>query len=762
MTGKRRPIFATLILATLMLFAFVQSALAETSGVYDYTISGGEVTITGYSGPGGSVQIPDTLGGAAVHGIGTSVFQNCTSLTSITIPDSVTHIWDFAFSGCSNLATVTRGDGLKSIGDCAFQDCSSLTTIMLPAGVTSIGGSAFSGCSSLTTVVIPVGVTSIRWKTFYRCSNLTTVTIPPGVSSIGDNAFDKCSNLATVTIPDSVSDIGQGAFEYCYRLERVNIPDGVTTIGGWAFFCTGLRSVTIPASVTSMGERAFCGASSLTSVTISSGVKSIGVGAFESCDYLTSVTIPASVTSIGNQAFYGCLALQSAVFLGDAPTMGFSVFAGARDFTAFYMSGGTGFTTPPGPWLGYRIAYADSNGRPYYTLNYYMPWGWTGGSITGNAAQTVAYGASGTAVTAVPDPGYHFTGWSDGKTSNPRIDTDATINLYIAPIFVPNTVTRIAGGDRYGTAAALARKGWDPTGKLDWTGVEHIVIANGEPGKESDPLSAAGLAGTYDAPVLTVQATKLPGATKTVITEIAKKNPGVKIHIVGGTSVVPDARWNEIKRIPGVSQVKDRFAGRDRFETSALMATRMVAVEGADAINGVILIAGDNPAAFYDALAASPVAYAQTMPMLSVQKNQIPTSVKNVLKTAALKDKPRYAASSATYIGSVPAAGATRMTTTSNRYTAATQIAKFASINRAWTSRADAALASKLPDALTGGAFLGRVGGVMLFTDSTSAIQSTSKAFITGNKASIWNGWVIGGTSVVPTAQESGFRNLLN
>ena len=323
-------------------------------------------------------------------------------------------------------------------------------------------------------------------------------------------------------------------------------------------------------------------------------------------------------------------------------------------------------------------------------------------------------------------------------------------------------VERVAGNDRYGTAAALARKGWDPTGSLAWSGVEHIIIANGEPGKESDPLSAAGLAGIYDAPVLTVQAKKLPSATKTVITEIAKKNPGVRIHIVGGESVVPVARWNDIKRIPGVSQVKDQFAGRDRFETSALMATRMVAVAGADAIKGVILIAGDNPAAFYDALAASPIACAQTMPMLSVQKTKIPTSVKNVLKTAALKDKPRYAASSATYIGSVPAAGALRMTTTSNRYTAATQITKFAAIDRDWTSRADTALASKLPDALTGGAFLGRVGGIMLFTDSAGSIQSTSEAFITGNKDGIVNGWVIGGTSVVPKAQETSFRNLLN
>ncbi len=404
-----------------------------------------------------------------------------------------------------------------------------------------------------------------------------------------------------------------------------------------------------------------------------------------------------------------------------------------------------------------------------FAINTYAitPTAGANGTISPGSPQTVAHGSSRT-FTVTPAAGYHIVnvtkdGISIGASSSvtfSNVTASHTIGATFARTVRP--VTRAYGSDRYGTAAALARKGWDPTGKLAWSGVKHIIVANGEPGKESDPLSAAGLAGVYDAPVLTVQVGKVPGATKTAITEIAKKNPGVRIHIVGGTAVVPDARWNDIKRIPGVSQVKDRFAGRDRYETSALMATRMVSVKGAAAVNGVILIAGDNPSAFYDALAASPVAYAQTMPMLSVKKGGVPTSVGNVLKSAALKGKPRYAASSATYIGSVPAAGATRMTTSSNRFTAATQIAKFVAVDRTWTSRADTALASKLPDALTGGAFLGRMGGIMLFTESSAGIQSTSKTFITTHKAKIDQGWVIGGTAVVPIAQETSFRSLLN
>jgi len=323
---------------------------------------------------------------------------------------------------------------------------------------------------------------------------------------------------------------------------------------------------------------------------------------------------------------------------------------------------------------------------------------------------------------------------------------------------VPGRVTRIAGTDRYGTAAALARKGWDPTGTKAWTGVRDIIIANGEPGKEPDPLTAAGLAGVYSAPVLTVQVGKVPTATKTVITEIARKNPGVRIHIVGGTSVVPDARWTDIRRIAGVGQVKDRISGSDRYGTSAAMATRMVSLVGPDAINGFILIAGDNPAGFYDALAASPIAYGNTMPMLSVKKGSIPSAVNNVLTTAGLTGKPRYSASSSAYIGA-PARGAIRLTSSSNRYTAATQIGNYA-IDQGWADAWNTAIASSLPDALTGGAFLGSRYGVLLFTDSSKSIQTGTKSFI-GNADWIMDGWVIGGTAVVPTNQESSFRNLI-
>ena len=326
-------------------------------------------------------------------------------------------------------------------------------------------------------------------------------------------------------------------------------------------------------------------------------------------------------------------------------------------------------------------------------------------------------------------------------------------------------VSRVAGKDRYDTAVRLARKGWDRNNTRAWTGVKHIIIANGEPGKEADPIGAAGLAGAYGAPVLLTQGSLVPGSTKATIAEIAKANPGVRVHLIGGTSVVPDARWNDIKAIKGVSSVKDRVSGSTRYSTSAAIARAIVRQMGEHRIQGVLVVAVDNPAAFYDALAASPIAYARTMPMIGVKKSTMESAAMNVLGNE-LAGKPIYFANSDAFVtrgvkmaisGSM---SPTSLATSSDRYTAATQIAQTA-VTRGWLSSADSGLAAKLPDALTGGTYIGMNGGVLLFTSSSSTVAPITKSYLTTHRAEVTHGWVIGGTAAVPAAQETTFRNLL-
>ena len=245
----------------------------------------------------GDLAIPSTLGGYPVTSIGSYAFYECSSLTSVEIPEGVTAIGDRAFRGCSSLTSVVIPEGVTMIDDYTFERCSSLTSVVIPEGVTSIGGSAFSECSSLTSVVIPEGVTSIGEWAFQNCSSLTSVVIPEGVTTIERWAFYGCRSLTSVVIPEGVTSIGDGAFNDCSSLASVVIPEGVTTIG----------------------TQVFSECSSLTSVVIPEGVTSIGYRAFWECSSLTSVVFPESLTSMREEAFYGCSSLTVMQFQGPPP-----------------------------------------------------------------------------------------------------------------------------------------------------------------------------------------------------------------------------------------------------------------------------------------------------------------------------------------------------------------------------------------------------------------------------------------------------------
>ena len=185
--------------------------------------------------------------------------------------------------------------GVTSIGYSAFRDCSSLTSVEIPNGIVSIDNFAFSGCSRLTEVVIPDSVTSIGYEAFKYCNNLTKLIIPNSVTSIGEYAFRGCSSLTEVVIPYSVTSIGGSAFSSCDSLTNIKIPDSVTSIGGGAFALCSLTNIKIPDSITSIGGWTFEDCSSLTEIVIPDSVTSIGSGAFRGCSSLTNVTFKNSV-----------------------------------------------------------------------------------------------------------------------------------------------------------------------------------------------------------------------------------------------------------------------------------------------------------------------------------------------------------------------------------------------------------------------------------------------------------------------------------
>lgn len=153
-------------------------------------ITSGEITLTDLE----SAQIGDCVTSI------TGTFDNCGSLTSVTISDSVTRIGDYAFRRCSSLTEVTIPSSVTSISGSAFQYCSSMTSVTIGSGVTSIGNWTFRNCSGLTEVTIPNSVTTIGNEAFRYCSSLRNATISSGVISIGDSAFRQCGSLTSVTV----------------------------------------------------------------------------------------------------------------------------------------------------------------------------------------------------------------------------------------------------------------------------------------------------------------------------------------------------------------------------------------------------------------------------------------------------------------------------------------------------------------------------------------------------------------------------------
>jgi len=332
--------------------------------------------------------IPDTLKEVIITSaaaIGENAFYNCSGITKIELPNTVTTIGENAFYGCNNLSKVNITDiaawcniefsnslsnplnyagllylnnnlvtilnipsSVKSIKEYAFAGCSGLTEIEIPNSVTTIGCGAFAGCSGLTEIEIPNNVTTIGEYAFYNCSGLTEIEIPNSVTTIGGDAFADCSGLTEIEIPNSVTTIGGGAFDGCNNLAKITLPfvgnGNDETFFGYIFGCDGdsSQSLYIPSSlkeviitgVTTIDGGAFEGCSGLTKIEIQNSVTTIDGGAFAGCSGLTEIEIPNSVTTIGGGAFKDCYGLIS-ITIGDGVTaIGKDAFSGCENLTS--------------------------------------------------------------------------------------------------------------------------------------------------------------------------------------------------------------------------------------------------------------------------------------------------------------------------------------------------------------------------------------------------------------------------------------------
>ena len=261
-----------------------------------------------------------------VTSICSSAFENCKSLTSVTLPSTITDVGSNAFKGCTGITSaavsVTSFNSSSSYFNSSdmFADCSSLTSVSVNQIALNYFSSIFD--NYITSVVIQEGVISIGYHSFCDYTNLESVTVPSSVKSVDSNAFSGCSALASVYYGGTLEDwctCESSNNSYGYDESSNKKTWSASVFSSPYDLYIGEQKVTeLKAdsftNIASLCENAFKNCKSLTSVTIPSSVTEIRSYTFSGCTALTSVTIPASVTKICSYAFQSCDALTEIVF----------------------------------------------------------------------------------------------------------------------------------------------------------------------------------------------------------------------------------------------------------------------------------------------------------------------------------------------------------------------------------------------------------------------------------------------------------------
>ncbi len=309
--------------------------VSEEYVLFDYELlDDGTAELTEYFGTDPDFEIPETIDGYTVTSIGKKMFHNIDLyqgvVTSVTLPDTITNIGDYAFSGCKSLTELQLPASLETIGERAFYNCSSLTELQLPESMQTIGNRAFYACTGLQTLQLPEGMTAIGDGAFGKCTALTAVTIPDTVTSIGTGAFSSCTGLTDIVLPEQLTEVSDSLFEGCTALVSVTLPDGITSIGTAAFSgCTKLTGIALPDTVAVIGEQAFLECKALLVIVLPKSLVSLENACFQNCSVLRSVTFQEGLVSIGAKAFWGCGYLSGMELPTGLETIGDEAFAGS-------------------------------------------------------------------------------------------------------------------------------------------------------------------------------------------------------------------------------------------------------------------------------------------------------------------------------------------------------------------------------------------------------------------------------------------------
>lgn len=301
-----------------------------------------------------SIKMPKTI-----TKLGSNCFEGCTSLKSVTLSNALTLIEYHAFEGCTSLESISFPSSLKEIGYDAFKGCKKLKIAPLPSGLEKLGSSAFEGCSSLESVYIPKGITYYYYDTYRYCSNLKSIVVDSSnpnydsrnncnaiVEKATDIIIQGCNNTI---IPDGIKGFYISCtFQEMKSLTKIHIPSSVENIPNGLFSgCSALNEITVDANNPNYDSRNNCNAiinsetneliQGCNNTKIPEGVASIASYAFKDFDKLSSIEIPGSVIQLGHYIFQGCTSLKNVVLQSGLQTIGSNTFEGCTSLISIVL-----------------------------------------------------------------------------------------------------------------------------------------------------------------------------------------------------------------------------------------------------------------------------------------------------------------------------------------------------------------------------------------------------------------------------------------
>ena len=739
-----------------------------------------------------SVNIPN-----GVKTIPSYCFSNCKALTSLDIPESVKTIEDYAFKGCG-FALIDLPDTVKAIHNGAFADCATLSTVNLPTKGVELGGSyypgnsnsgTFAGCTALKSITLPDGITggmlgapaltNVKFAPGIKkinglggCTALNNVMIPDSARQICEGSFSGCISLQKIDIPEGVTSISNSAFSYCKSLQQVNLPDSLRKIGYNSFnSCASLQNLQIPADVAEIGGGAFINCTSLESVSLPTNIQQINYSTFENCTSLKLIDLPISVRSIYEHAFYKCYDLANATITPNTTNISSNAFdlSGLENGTITCVKGTA------------ADSFAQNAGikRNYYTDNTDYQ------DVANSSISLNSYDIGFDGTPAEPKPNVNI--------GNHYLYSGSDFDIYYKNNTAPGTATIvITGKGKYhgtrtfafqideaeqGSAVRLAGENAADTSARIATeafpeGSEWVIIARDD--DFADAMSATGLAGVLNAPIVLTDRYSLSDAAARAVQALGAK----KAYIIGGTGAIPGDIEGGLAAFGCQSQ--GRIFGYDSWDTSTECAKK-IAEHGGNSDGNAVVAMSTN---FQDALSISSYAYKYQVPIF-LETDEAHGRQLTEAAVSAIKEL-----SGTIYVpggnGAVPQAsvedifGKERVVRLSgwDGYDTSNQIATYM-VKHGLLSPSTICLASGAPDpkgvdALAGAALAGKAGGVVLLTNanprfgsiSTTTIEGVdsegTSAFLPSYANDVDQAYILGGKAVMPAELQQRVNDILD